>query len=39
VTYGATIALGPVAFQVVYTTIPQLSVAYALEERPPISLI
>lgn len=37
--YGATIALGPAALQVLYTTIPQLSVAYALEERPPISLI
>lgn len=39
VLYGATIALGPVAFQVLYTTIPQLSVAYALDERPAINLI
>lgn len=39
VIYGATIALGPLAFQVLYTTIPQLSVAYALEERPAINLI
>jgi hypothetical protein len=39
VIYGATIALGPIALQVLYTTVPQLSVAYALEERPAINLI
>jgi hypothetical protein len=39
VIYGATITLGPVALQVIYTTIPELPVAYALEERPAINLI
>jgi hypothetical protein len=39
VIYGATIALGPVVLEVLYTTAPQLSVAYALEERPAINLI
>jgi hypothetical protein len=39
VIYGATIALGPIAFQVVYATIPQLPVAWELDERPAINLI
>jgi hypothetical protein len=37
--YGATLALGPVWLQMLYTTIPDLPQAFTLEQRPAIALI
>jgi len=36
---GATISLGPVCFQVLYSAIPDMPEAFAREERPAITLI
>ena len=37
--YGATFSLGPVCFQIIFTAVPDMAEAFAIEERPTISLL
>ena len=37
--FGVTLSLGPACFQVLYSSVPEMPEAFALEERPALALI
>jgi hypothetical protein len=37
--YGATLSLGPVCLQVMFTAVPEMADAFSIEERPTITLL